>query len=213
MRPLARRSTLPVPIVVAPAQSFDGFDGNWSTYAVNVGTPPQKFYVLPGTQVSETWVILPDGCEAPPTDPANCETLRGAQAFNGQPPTGFLTNASSTWAEAGLFEIKLEENLGIDGVNGLFGDDVVGVNNGNGSANGVSLAGQVVAGIAAKSFFLGYLGLGITRPNFSSSANPQNTFLTNLWMDNLIPSLSYGYTAGASYGDSMFPRGCVRPKN
>ena len=203
MRPLSRRSTtIPVPIVLSPAQSFDGADGNWSTFTVNVGTPPQKFHLLPGTQVSETWVVLPEGCDAPPTDPSNCEVLRGAEAFNGQPATGFLTNASSTWAEAGLYEIKLEANLGIDGVNGLFGDDVVGVNNGNGSANGVSLAGQPVAGIAAKSFFLGYLGLGITRPNFSSAAASQNTFLSNLWMDNLIPSLSYGYTAGASYGAS-----------
>jgi Eukaryotic aspartyl protease len=202
MRPLSRRSnTIPVPVVLSPAQSFDGADGNWSTYVVNVGTPPQRFKVLPGTQVSETWVVLPEGCLS--TDPSNCETLRGGQPFNGQPAAGFLTNASSTWQEAGLYNIQLEANLGIDGVAGLFGDDTVGVNNGNGSANGVSLAGQPVAGIAAKSFFLGYLGLGITRPSFSSAANAQNTFLTNLWMDNLIPSLSYGYTAGASYGDSM----------
>jgi hypothetical protein len=201
MRPLSRRSnTVPVPIALLPAQYFGGADGNWSTYIVNVGTPPQKFKLLPGTQVSETWVVLPDGCEA--SDPSDCETRRGASPFNGQPATGFLTNASSSWQEAGLYEIKLEENLGIDGVNGLFGDDVVGVNNGNGSAGGVSLAGQPVAGIAAKSFFLGFLGLGITRPSFSSAANAQNTFLTSLWMDNLIPSLSYGYTAGASYGDS-----------
>jgi aspartyl protease len=199
---LARRATVvPAPINVLPAQSFMGDDGKWSTFTVAVGTPPQNFRILPSTQVSETWVILPDGCIS--SDPADCQTQRGGQPFNGQAPVGFLTNQSSTWEEIGLYSIQTEAALN-GSINGVFGSDTVGLNGGNSSSasGGVSLAKQTVGGIAAKDVFLGVLGLSIAPSSFSSAANPIQTFLYNLYHDNLIPSLSFGYTAGASYGDS-----------
>lgn len=73
------------------------------------------------------------------------------------------------------------------------------LNGGNGSSGGVSLAKQVVAGIAAKDYLLGVLGLGIQPTSFSSSSTPVKTFMEQMKDNKLIPSLSYGYTAGASY--------------
>lgn len=197
----SRRATVvPAPVNILPSQSFMGDDGKWSTFTVSVGTPPQNFRVLPSTQVSETWVILPDGCIA--SDPSDCQTQRGGENFNGQSPKGFLSNQSSTWQQLGLYTINTESVLNITGVNGLFGNDTVGLNGGNGSTvgAGLSLAKQTVGGIAAKDYFLGLLGLSIAPSSFSSAANPAQTFLTNLFKERLIPSLSYGYTAGASYG-------------
>jgi hypothetical protein len=196
---LSRRETVvPAPINIVPAQSFMGDDGKWSTFTVSVGTPPQNFHILPSTQVSETWVILPDGCLS--SDPADCQTQRGGQPFNGQAPVGFLTNQSSTWEEIGLYSINTEAALN-GSINGVFGYDTVGMNGGNGSSGGVSLGRQTVGGIAAKDVFLGVLGLSVAPSSFSSASNPLQTLLYNLYLDNLIPSLSFGYTAGASYGD------------
>jgi hypothetical protein len=201
---LSRRATVvPPPHHVLPSQQFMGVDGQWSTFTISVGTPPQNFRILPSTQVSETWVVLPDGCIS--SDPSDCETQRGATTFNGQAPQGFLSNQSTTWSEIGLYQITTEETLGIN-ANGLFGYDTVGLNGGNGSStgSGISLAKQTVGGIATKDYFLGLLGLSIAPSSFSSASNPAQTFLENLYNDDLIPSPSYGYTAGASYGESEF---------
>ena len=149
--------------------------------------------------MSETWVILPEGCNE--NDPSNCDSLRGGENFNGQPPQGFLANQSSTWEEIGLYEVEAEKKLNIS-ANGLYGTDVVGVNGGNGTEGGVSLDGQIVAGIAAKEYFLGVLGLSRAPADFSSAAPSRNSFLHNLYISNFIPSLSYSYTAGAKYGSS-----------
>lgn len=73
------------------------------------------------------------------------------------------------------------------------------LNGGNRSSGGVSLPNQIVAGIAAKDYLLGVLGLGIQPTSFSSSSTPVKTFVQQLRDNKLIPSLSYGYTAGASY--------------
>lgn len=68
-----------------------------------------------------------------------------------------------------------------------------------------SLDNQIIAGIATNNYWLGYLGLSPIPFNFSSQndatsmSDPQPSFLSNLKNQSLIPSLSWGYTAGASY--------------
>jgi hypothetical protein len=197
--PISRRATvIPVPINVLPAQKFLGYDGSWSTFQVSVGTPPQTFNVLPSTLVSETWVILPDGCIS--SDPSDCQTERGGVGFNGRPAAGFLTNESSTWESIGLYNLEAEQNLGFSSDDsGVFGNDTVSLNGGNGSSGGVSISSTTVGGIATKDFFLGVLGLSIAPSSFTSSAAPAKTLLERLLELNLIPSLSYSYTAGAQY--------------
>ncbi|QDS77084.1 hypothetical protein FKW77_000350 [Venturia effusa] len=191
-----RATRLPAPLVMSPTQSFEGGDGSWSTFNLAVGTPPQSFHVLPSTKGSETWVPFPEGCTS--SDPPNCPVLRGVQPFNGNPSSGFLINQSTTWDDQGLYAIQLESNLNYE-ANGHYGEDVLAINGGNGSSNGLSLPKQVIAGIAAKDYLIGVLGLGIQPTSFSSSSTPVRTFMEQLRNNKLIPSLSYGYTAGASY--------------
>jgi hypothetical protein len=197
---LKRGSTVPAPVVVNPSQSFEGADGSWSTFNLQVGTPAQSFHILPSTRSSETWVIDPLGCTS--EDPSNCPTLRGVQPFNGQASTGFLSNQSSTYTLGGLYALGLEQSLNYSG-NGQYGTDVIALNGGNGSSGGISLSNQVVASIASKDYFLGIFGLGIRPISFSSSAKPVPSFLQTLKSLDMIPSLSYGYAVGAVYRASL----------
>ena len=51
----------------------------------------------------------------------------------------------------------------------------------------------------SKDFFFGQLGLGPKPTNFSDFTNPEESFLRSLKSNKSIPSLSFGYTAGAPY--------------
>ena len=64
---------------------------------------------------------------------------------------------------------------------------------------GLTLDNQTVVGIATDHYWLGTLGLSPQPTNISNFSNPHPTFLTTLKARNLIPSLSWAYTAGASY--------------
>lgn len=83
--------------------------------------------------------------------------------------------------------------------NGQFGTDVVGL--GVDASSGLTLPGAVVAGITTEPFYIGTLGL---KPgNASVSSDSTATLLSQLKQQNMIPSLSYGYTAGAIYSMSV----------
>lgn len=108
-------------------------------------------------------------------------------------------NASSTWKDQGIFGLGLEVNLP-DYVgnydNGDYGLDTLGVGL---PGSGPSLDNMVVAALATKDFYLGYLGVTIHPTNFSEFNDPHPTFLSTLKSSGKIPSLSYGYSAGAQY--------------
>lgn len=57
----------------------------------------------------------------------------------------------------------------------------------------------MIAGIATKDFYLGYIGLSSISINISSYNDGYPSLLGTLRSQNLIPSSTYGYTAGASY--------------
>jgi hypothetical protein len=57
----------------------------------------------------------------------------------------------------------------------------------------------VVAGIATKDFYLGRLGLSPRTFNFTDFMHPQPSLLGTLVAEKLIPSATWGYTAGAFY--------------
>ena len=165
----------------------DGNDGSWSTFAVEVGTPPQVTRVLPSTSGSSLWVVLIQGCIE--SDPSNCHTLRG-DTFN--------INASSTWQDEGLFHLPLlsEQYLGYSG-NADYGFDNVTLDwPGSG---GPTLEHQVLTGIATKDFYIGSLGMTSRPVNISNFTDPFPSMLGTLRNNNQIPSLSFGYTAGAFY--------------
>jgi hypothetical protein len=56
------------------------------------------------------------------------------------------------------------------------------------------------SGVPDKDFFLGVFALGPKPTNFTSGFNdPQPSFMWSLKNQSMIPSISYGYTAGAPY--------------
>ena len=167
-----RAKVIPAPYVAKVSQQWDGSDGSWSSFYINVGTPGQNFRVLPATSSSETWVPLPDGC--PSSAPANCAQLRGVENFDSAASAGFTQNRSKTWNEIGTYTVDVEAPLGFN-VNGYYGYDNIslGMTTDTGA---LTLGNQVVAGIASTDFFLGMFGLN-TRPVTFSSNSPSSKSL------------------------------------
>lgn len=190
----------PSPFVVEPSQRWDGNDESWSSFYIRVGEPEQRFRIFPATNAQETWIPVPEGCIS--SDPPNCSARRGVELFQSKTSNGFQTNESSTWTSMGLYDLAIENKLDFSG-NALYGLDTVGLGASNPEA--LSLTGQVVGGMATKDFYLGIFGLGPKPANFTDTPIP--SYMRNLRDRRLIPSLSFGYTAGAYYrkGGSKIP--------
>lgn len=56
-----------------------------------------------------------------------------------------------------------------------------------------------MTGIATNAYYMGMFGLGDQPTNITNLTNPHPSFLTTMKSSNLIPSLSWAYTAGAPY--------------
>jgi hypothetical protein len=168
----------------ADASSSDGNDGPWSSFIVRVGTPAQDLKVLISTASSETWVIIEAGC---PASVPSCPSSRGG-IFN--------PNASSTWHYKNTYYLLIEENLGIDR-GGEFGNETIGL--GLQGTNGPTLDTQILGGIAAQEYWLGEFGVNPKPINFTTLDEGQASFISTLKEKNMIPSLSFGYTAGNPY--------------
>jgi len=195
IEPRATASATPTPYVVPPSQKFDGNDGAWSTFKISIGTPGQDLRVLPSTKGGETFVVIPEGCES--GDGVDCPKLRGADIFNNAQSTGFQVNQSSTWSTIGQYDIDLENTLNYT-ARGIFGYDKIALGTAADSSS-LSLDHQVVGGIAQPDYWMGLLPLGIPDSSFSGSGQSIDSFLYQLRNSTKIPSLSFGYTAGAKY--------------
>ncbi len=151
-----------------------------------MGTPAQNPRVLISTNGISTWVVLPSpGCGLNETQ---CANSRG---------TLFNPNTSSTWSEQGIYNLDRELNLGYTG-NANFALEKVGL--GLDSTQGPSLDSMVLATFQDNVYyFMGLFGLSPLPTNFTNFADPQPSFLATLRTKNLIPSLSWAYTAGAKY--------------
>ena len=192
----------PAPFSVTPSWSWDGDDGSWSSFSIQVGTPPQSFRVLPSTTGAETWIPYPPGCEGILENIADCGTLRGVNNFDGQPSRGFQTNESSTWDLIGIYELATEQNLwGSTGNPGYYGYDTVSMEQ-YPSGTKAKLKDQTVAGVATANLWLGSLGLGTANASFDVEKKSNPSLMSTMRSQNLTPGLSFGYTAGASYGKS-----------
>ncbi|MCJ1290819.1 hypothetical protein MMC34_002361 [Xylographa carneopallida] len=181
---LRERGTAPSAISVPPTEAFDGNDGPWSSFYIQVGTPAQILRVLVSTAISATWVIISAGCPASVT---TCPNGRGGI---------YTANTSSTWEDQGDYELYVEENLDIVGA-GMFGNDTVSL--AAPGSGGPTLQKQTVGGIAAQQFWLGMLGVNPKPTNFTNFTTQQPSYMTNLKEQDIIPSISFGYTAGNQY--------------
>ena len=183
-------SSPPAPLIIPPSQDFDGNDGPWSSFYLQIGSPPQYVKVFISTAGYQTWAVLPQGCLV--SDPPDCATSRGGQFIPSQSSTWNYNNANVN----GTFTLGLETNLDYSG-NGEYGYDTIIL--GYQGSNGPSLQQQTIAGIATKEFFLGIFGLNPRSTNFSTLDNPVPSYMATLKSRSLIPSLSWAYTAGNQY--------------
>jgi hypothetical protein len=122
---------------------------------------------------------------------------------------GYDMLKSSTSKLIGLYRMT----LGSTDVNASYGEpysnhsakygyDSIGL--GPASEESLILSPEVVGGVVDKEFFLGSFGLAVNPNNFGTGPLP--SFLSLLPNSTYapIPSLSYGYTAGASYRELPF---------
>lgn len=191
-------TTYSLPYVFPPSQDWLGNDGSWSTFTIMVGNPPVQWRVLPATNNQETWVPLPQACAL--NHFGSCLRSRGLTANVTAAYQYFQLNQSSSWVNEGIYNLLSENNLNYTG-NGEYGFDTVWL--GSPSLGGPSLGHQVVAGIVTNDFYLGQFGLGPKPTNFSDFNDPIPSYMKTLANENMIPSLSYGYTAGAKYRRSF----------
>ncbi|KAF2186166.1 acid protease [Zopfia rhizophila CBS 207.26] len=192
-----KNSTLPAPISVAPDQDWDGIDGQWNTFTLHVGEPAQYVRTFISTASQQTWVVLDLACMVNKTDEqTNVTTLeRDTPCYDGRGKT-FNHTASSTWEQKGFYQLWTEKNLGLDG-NGQYGYDTVGF--GHPGEEGPTLKNTTVGTLITSNFWLGHFGVNPKSTNFSAFEDPSPSYMTYLFRNNLIPSISFAYTAGARY--------------
>lgn len=174
------------PFSIPASQYWEGKDGPWSTFRVEVGTPPQQIRLLPASSQSSSWLILPEACTSP-TD-VECPTKRGRT---------YLRNQSSTWSQYGSYELNtfLQKRVGLNG-EGLYGYERLTLGwTGDGAP---TMERQMVAGIISTDFYLGSLALNPRPNNFTDFNNPIPSLLQTLRnAADPIPSTTWSYTAGS----------------
>ncbi|KAL8871318.1 MAG: hypothetical protein Q9174_002822 [Haloplaca sp. 1 TL-2023] len=142
--------------------------------------------VLVSTSSQVSWIVLEGvGCRA---NDDVCANARGGL---------FDMNASSTWQSNGFWQLGNERNLDIF-ANGLFGNDTLGL--GIPGSGGPTLENQIMAMIGTEDFYLGMFAINPKRTNYTGiTEQGQASYMTTLREQGLIPSVSFGYTAGAQY--------------
>jgi hypothetical protein len=191
------------PVVLSPSGNFDGDDGRWSTFTINVAGDGegkgQNFNVLISTSSPITLVpAQTDWCYT-----ADCAKRRGILGLNS---LGFVDTPSNEYSKSGLYRLPFEKlywwsrDLLLPGGNGTL-DGQWGLTNvglGGASAQSITIVKQYVAMYYFKDFFLGSLGLSVG--SISPTGADRPTFFSGLTAANdTFPSISYGFTAGASY--------------
>ena len=173
----------------------DGDDGSWSSFALRIGSPEQTVRVLPSTTGRQTWVVSTEGCPigSPGTSTSpSCDDSRGGL---------FDTTQSSSWQVLGNYSLDLESNLGYDET-ALFGLDTVALGFDN-STGGPTIDSQVMSTLATDDYYIGVFGLSPNATTLDNYTDPHSSFLTAMHNRSLIPSLSWAYTAGAPYRESI----------
>ncbi|KAF7185002.1 hypothetical protein HII31_13625 [Pseudocercospora fuligena] len=183
----AESTTYPAALSLGPSQYWDGNDGPWTSFPLQLGNTnnPQNIRVFASTAIGTTLSISADGC--PSYYPSDCADSRGF-IFN--------ANESLTWVANSMYNVGIEQNLGMD-TQGPTGFDTVTLG-WQGSTIG-TVNHSVVFNLGDSQYWLGLLGLKPQPSNFTTFNDPQPSIMQDLVNHNITPSLSYGYTAGNQY--------------
>lgn len=131
-------------------------------------------------------MIAPQGCIYA-TDLDACASARG---------NFFNYTLSSSFDNLKIYAISIESNLGYV-ANAVYGWDVVSL--GGVGEGGPTLKNTTVGAVAVDDFYLGVFGLNPKPTNWTSFDDSSPSYMTQLKEQKLIPSVSFGYTAGAPY--------------
>lgn len=187
LKTLTPRAVAPAPINFPASQNWEGVDGTWNTFVLRLGSPEQTVRVIISTASQQTWVVDPRACPDDTTSNQSCAESRG---------TTFNLEKSSSWKPVGLYDLWIESNLGLVG-NAEYAYETVGL--AYPGEGGPTLTGQTVGAIATTSFYFGHFGINPKPTNFTNFTSQSPSYLTSLKQQGSIPSVSWGYTAGAPY--------------
>ncbi|CAN9422457.1 unnamed protein product [Alternaria alternata] len=194
-------ASVPAPVAVAPDQTWIGIDGAWNTFTLAIGEPQEYVQVYVSTASQQIWAINRMACISNITDPTTGE-ITAFNVFDSECELsrGFLFNSSNseTWEQKGFYQLWIEKYLGLVG-NGLYGFDSVGL--GRAGEMGPSVQNTTIGTLVTANFWLGHIGVHSKSTNFSVFDDPVPSYITTLFEQKSIPSLSFGYTAGAQYRD------------
>ncbi|KAF2260029.1 acid protease [Lojkania enalia] len=195
-------ASIPSPVSVAPTQNWDGIDGSWNSFALRIGEPSQFARVFISTASQQTWAIHATACLVNQTDPETNQTVevvdndcRDSRGWT------FNLTESTTWDEIGFYKLWTEKNLGLVG-NGQYGYDTVGF--GQPGEEGPTLKNTTVGTLITPNFWLGHFGVNSKSTNFSAFTDPSPSYISYLFRQKHIPSVAFGYTAGAQYRTTDF---------
>jgi hypothetical protein len=181
---------------IAPSQQFEGNDGSWSTFNVNVGVAPQKQRVLPATSNSYVAVVRRDGCTNVPV--SNCDIARGGPPLYNSSQDITFTKQTNPDGQGGFYlPFDSESSLGIFQVPAVVGLDTISID--TNVSTTPNLTSQVVAAYVAVNPWLGMLGVRGSPNHLLGMNSQQPSPLGALKSAGAIPSLYFGYTAGKSY--------------
>jgi hypothetical protein len=213
---LFKRSSiiLPVAFSVQPSNVFDQGDGQWSTFNLQVGGGsggPQNFRVVVSTSSFDTWLPLPEssGCPNASISPATCASMRGVGFYAGSQSTGFdgtRSNSASSDVALGIETL----DIGQLDANTLFGteygnltgylwEDYLYMSSSTSPSTSHSSSSWVpIYGIGTGYYYLASFGIGYGA--VQTAQLTLNSTLSSMAASGTIPSVSWGYTAGAYYG-------------
>lgn len=140
--------------------------------------------MLISTTLADTWVVRSDGCQS---SQKTCKEDRGRT---------FDPAQSRTWKQLGNASLSVNQNLG-PYVDGVAGNETLGM--GFQGSGGPVLQQQSVVAYTSPDLNVGMFGLNPWALSLDAKARGQQSFLAGLKNKSMIPSLSFGYTAGNQY--------------
>ena len=176
-------------------------DNQRSSFSLKLGSRDTKVRVFPSTKASALWAVSPFGCMEgyyPAGLPCNAS---GDVVATGSRGGIFDWEDSSTWQNNTLqsqpfYYLHADEKL-VNDTSEIWGYDTISLGD-----SGPTLTNQTIAAISNNQFWLGVFPLNPRPSNFSVNSTDYlaPSLLEALKGGGYIPSLSWGYTAGARYG-------------
>lgn len=164
---------------------------------MEIGTPPQNLLTLPATSQQGILVVLPEGCR--PSEPSGCDELRGG-VFRRENFTDW--NPQRSYDDMPYYHVPF--TTGIDLATSVNTEQCLTamslqVKDQDAPTKENVLADQLVGGYAAKSPFIGWMGLSSMPVSLSGLSTVVYTFVREMIRINNSTGLSWAYTAGANY--------------